>query len=90
MANDEKKLTGTTAKEQVPRTIVYTASEVAAILHVNVGYVHRLRRTGLIPFLKLGSYKCRKAALDTFLERYEGMDVDEELKRLEAISSPIM
>ena len=55
--------------------MLYTVSEVAQILKCNVGYVHSLRKAGLLPFMKLGSYKCRKAALEKFLESCEGKDL---------------
>ena len=37
--------------------ILYTVKEVAALLKTNVDYVHKLRKAGLLPFLKLGQYK---------------------------------
>ena len=54
---------------------VYTAKEVAALMKTNVDYVHRLRKAGLLPFLKLGQYKVRKQALERFLTEYEGKDL---------------
>ena len=55
--------------------VLYTAKEVAALLKTNVDYVHRLRKSGLLPFLKLGQYKVRKQALERFLFEYEGKDL---------------
>lgn len=55
--------------------ILYTAKEVAQLLKTNVDYVHKLRKSGLLPFLKLGQYKVRKQALIDFLSRYEGKDL---------------
>lgn len=55
--------------------LLYTAKEVSEILKCNVDYVHKLRKSGLLPFLKLGSYKCRKSALEEFLAKYEGKDL---------------
>ncbi len=55
--------------------ILFTVKEVAELLKVNVDTVHKLRKSGLIPFIKLGTYKVRKKALFDFLENYEGMDV---------------
>lgn len=55
--------------------MVYTVAEVAEILKCNVNYVHKLRKAGVLPFLKLGQYKCRKVALEKFLAAYEGKDV---------------
>ena len=33
--------------------ILYTVKEVASLLKTNVDYVHKLRKSGLLPFLKL-------------------------------------
>lgn len=55
--------------------MLYTVSEIAKILKCNVNYVHKLRKEGLLPFLKLGQYKCRRVALENFLAAYEGKDV---------------
>ena len=54
---------------------LYTVKETAEILKTNVDYVHKLRKCGLLPFLKLGSYKCREEALSAFLAKYEGFDL---------------
>ena len=45
-----------TNTEQLPRLL--TVPEVAELLGVNQGKVHELRKSGLLPFLKLGAYKC--------------------------------
>ena len=55
--------------------MLYTAKEVAQILKVNVDYVHKLRKSGILPFIKLGQFKCRRSSLEKFLEQYEGKDV---------------
>ena len=55
--------------------MVFTVPEIAKILKVNVDYVHKLRKAGLLKFMKLGKYKCRKVTLEKFLENYEGKDV---------------
>lgn len=55
--------------------MVYTVSEVAAILKTNVDYVYKLQKTGKLKFLKLGSWKCRRSTLEAFLEEYDGRDV---------------
>ena len=54
---------------------LYTAKEVSKILKVNVHKVYDLIRAGLFPALKLGSIKIRKASLNEFLKKYEGMDL---------------
>lgn len=56
--------------------VLFTVSEVAKLLKVNVDSVHKLRKAGLLPFMKLGSYKLRKQALLDFLEKYEGKEID--------------
>lgn len=55
--------------------MVLTVQEVADILKTNVDYVYKLHRAGILKFLKLGRLKCRKATLEEFLEKYDGMDV---------------
>lgn len=55
--------------------ILYTVSEVASLIKCNVSYVHKLRKAGLLKFMKLGSYKCRAAELDRFLTDAEGKDL---------------
>lgn len=59
----------------IKNEILYTVKEVAELLKTNVDYVHKLRRAGLLPFLKLGQYKVRREALLEFLCSYEGKDV---------------
>lgn len=60
--------------------ILYTVSEVAKLIKTNPAYVYKLIKLGLLPALKLGSYKIRKAALVVFLERYEGKDLTDPSK----------
>ena len=55
--------------------MLYTVKEVASILKTNVNFVYELIKRGLLPAMKLGSYKIRKDALDRFLEKYEGYDL---------------
>lgn len=55
--------------------VLYTVKEVAELLKTNIDYVHKLRKAGLLPFLKIGQYKVRKQSLELFLERYEGKDL---------------
>lgn len=57
--------------------MLYTVQEVAAILKTNVDYVYKLQKAGLIPFMKIGRYKCRKSALEAFLKKYDGCDVSD-------------
>lgn len=55
--------------------VLYTVKEVALLLKTNVDYVHKLRKSGILPFIKLGQYKVRREALSDFLAKYEGKDV---------------
>ncbi len=57
--------------------LLYTVPEVAEILRCNQNKVHELRKAGLLPFLKLGQYKCLGETLCAFLRRYEGYDVSD-------------
>lgn len=57
--------------------LLYTVDEVAKILKTNKSKVYELKNAGVLPFLKLGQYKCRREALEAFLERYEGFDVSD-------------
>lgn len=72
--------------------MLYTIKEVSEILKTNVTYVHRLRKSGLLPTIKLGAYKVRKEALEEFLKKYEGCDLSEPEKvkegDYEVISTP--
>lgn len=55
--------------------MLYTVKETAEILKCNVDYVHKLRKSGLIRFMKLGSYKVRETELRRFLADAEGWDL---------------
>lgn len=55
--------------------MLYTVKEVSKLLKCNVDFVHKLRKSGELPFLKLGSYKVRKETLEEFLKNHEGMDL---------------
>lgn len=55
--------------------MLLTIKEVSEVLKTNVTYVHRLRKAGLLPCIKLGTYKVRKEALEAFLQKYEGYDL---------------
>ena len=67
--------------------MLYTVNEVAEILKTNVDYVYRLQRTGLLRFLKIGRLKCRRATLEEFIAKYDGMDITdpENIKPLSAV-----
>lgn len=55
--------------------ILYTVKEVSALIHTNPGYVYELIRRGLLPAMKLGSYKVRAESLEKFLADSEGKDL---------------
>ncbi len=55
--------------------ILYTVPEVSKLIKTNKTYVYELIKVGLLPVLKLGSYKIRKVSLEEFLSRYEGKDI---------------
>lgn len=57
--------------------MLFTVKEVSEILKCNVDLVYKLKNKGLLPFMKLGSLKCRRQALEDFLERYEGYDLSD-------------
>ena len=55
--------------------MLYTIQDVANALKVSRNKVYELKRKGLIPFMKLGAWKCRREALEEFLLEYEGYDL---------------
>jgi excisionase family DNA binding protein len=55
--------------------MLYTVAEASKIIKSNPTYVYELIKSGLLPVLKLGSYKIRRQSLLEFLERYEGKDL---------------
>lgn len=65
--------------------MLYTVKEVSEILKTNVSYVHALRKSGLLPFIKLGTYKVRAEALEEFLQKYENYDLTDptQIKQLD-------
>ena len=65
--------------------MLYTVPEVAEILKTNVDYVYKLQKSGLLKFLKLGRWKCRKSTLEAFIANYEGYDITDpfNVKELE-------
>jgi len=55
--------------------VLYSVKETSQLLKTNTDYVYKLIRLGMLPALKLGSYKVRKISLLLFLEKYEGKDL---------------
>ena len=66
--------------------VLYSVKEVSQILHTNPSYVYQLINTGLLPVLKLGSYKVRHEALMKFLSEYESYDLSDP-KNVEKITA---
>lgn len=61
---------------------VYTVKEVARdILKCNTNKIYELINAGLIPVVKLGRLKIREEAIQEFLTKYEGIDLDELLRQ---------
>lgn len=59
--------------------LLYTISEVAALLKVNRNYVYALINEGHLRSIKLGCRKITKTSLLQFLEKYDGLDFDEAM-----------
>lgn len=57
--------------------MLYTVKDVASTFGVNVHVVYELIKKGLLPALKLRSLKIRKKSLESFLEKYDGMDLSD-------------
>lgn len=66
-----------------------TVKQTAAVLKTNTAYVYRLKNAGLLKFMKLGTLKCRRSALDEFIRSMDGMDATdpEHIKPLEGGTS---
>jgi len=54
-----------------------TTSEVAKLLKSNRNYVGDLLKSGLLPYLLVGSRKVRRKAFEEFLQKYEGWDLSD-------------
>jgi excisionase family DNA binding protein len=52
-----------------------TTAEIAKLLKCNKNYVGDLVKSGLLPYLQIGSRKVRKIAFNEFLKSYEGWDI---------------
>lgn len=55
--------------------ILYTVEETAKILKTDKNYVYKLIHAGLLPVIKLKSYKVTARAIREFVYGYEGYDV---------------
>ena len=69
--------------------LVYTAQEVAKLLHSSPNYVYELIRKGKLKAFKLKSIRILKSALEDFLKQNEGKDLSDidNIKRLSEYSS---
>lgn len=61
--------------ENTKTKILYTVKEVSEIMHTNPAFVYSLINAGLLPALRLGSYKIRHETLMKFLAEHEGEDL---------------
>ncbi len=59
--------------------MLYTVAEVATLLKTNPNTVYKLTRSGVLPSLKLGSIKVRKASLEKFLKDFDGKDISDPM-----------
>lgn len=67
-----------------PYEPLYTVSEAAKILKVNVNDVYNLINTGQIPCLILGRKKIRGSDLERFIEKYPTEEVKKDGKQSNA------
>lgn len=55
--------------------VLFTVKETSELLKTNTNYVYELIKRGMLPALKLGSFKIRKSSLLAFLQENEGKDL---------------
>ena len=74
-------------EEILMEDILYTVAETAKLLKTNPNYIYDLINIGLLPALKLGSFKIRRSSLLEFLEKHEGQDLTDlnNIKELEGV-----
>lgn len=68
--------------------ILYTVKEASELLKTNTNYVYELIKKGMLPALKLGSFKIRRSTILDFLEKNEGNDLTDlnNIKKLEVMN----
>ena len=68
--------------------ILYSAHEVAKLIHSSPNYVYKLIEKGYLPAIKLGSVKILKSTLIKFLIENEGNDLSDinNIKKLNVVS----
>jgi len=71
-------------KVAISENLLYTISEVAALLKVNKNYVYALINGGHLRSIKLGCRKVTRKSLLQFLEQNDGLDFDEKLSLKDA------
>jgi len=54
-----------------------TTPEIAKLLKCNKNFVGNLLKSGLLPYLHLGSRKVRRSSFERFLKDYEGWDISD-------------
>ena len=64
-------------KVAITDELLYTISEVAAILKVNKNYVYALINGGYLRSIKLGCRKITRKSLLEFLDENDGSDFDD-------------
>ncbi len=55
--------------------VLYTVKETSKLLKTSPNYVYELIKRGMLPALKLGSFKIRRTTILNFLEQNEGKDL---------------
>lgn len=76
----DKNVNNQSENDTIVTKPLYTIKEVAIIMQTNKAYVYKLVNKGLLPALKLGSYKVRHESLMEFLRMYEGYDLRDPSK----------
>jgi excisionase family DNA binding protein len=54
-----------------------TTSDIAKLLKCNKNYVGELLKSGLLPYLQMGSRKVRRKAFEEFLQKYDGWNLSD-------------
>ena len=84
-----KKATQHKTKGEKMEDVIYTVAETAKLLKTNPAYIYKLINSGILPALRLGGMKIRKAALLEFLKKYEGKDLRDvnNIKEMEVVKN---
>lgn len=56
---------------------LYTVKDLCEVLGIGKNLAYELIRRDLLPALKLGGLKVRRAAVEDFLQRYDGYDLSD-------------